>query len=121
MNNKKTWQHTVNRNLKEQKSSTSNIFSLILTMSGLSAKVRDEHAPNCILKSRAKEKQTANDEIYDLTTLRTITEIIKTPNLKARQFFKVTQINAPLPGDKPCTREIRGGTVHTKAESWFNP
>lgn len=83
MNNKKTWQHTMNRNLKEQKSSANNIFSLILTMSGLSAKVRDEHAPNCILKSRAKEKQITNDEIYDLTTLRTIIEIIKNPNPKA--------------------------------------
>lgn len=35
------------------------------------------------------------------------------------QFFKVTQINVPLPGHKPCTRQIRGGTVHKKAELWF--
>lgn len=54
-----------------------NIFSLILTMSGLSAKVRDEHALDCTLKSRAKEKQTTNDEIYDLTTVRTIIEILQ--------------------------------------------
>lgn len=68
--NKKTWQHTINRNLKELKSSTSNIFNLIFTMLGLSVKVRDEHAPNCVLKSRPKEKQTANDEIYDLTVVK---------------------------------------------------
>lgn len=85
-------------------------------MSSLSAKVRDEHEPNCILKSRAKEKQTANDEIYDLTMVRAIIEI-KNPKPKAMQFFKVTQINVPLPGDKPCTKQIRGGTVHKKAES----
>lgn len=56
-------------------------------MSGLSAKVRDEHALNCILKSRAKEKQTANDEIYDLTTLRTITNN-KKPTPRQYSFSK---------------------------------
>lgn len=35
------------------------------------------------------------------------------------QFFEVTQINVPLLGQKPCTRQIRGGTVHKKAELWF--
>lgn len=42
-----------------------NIFTLILTTPDLSAKVKDEHAPNCILKSRADEKQTKNEETYD--------------------------------------------------------
>lgn len=65
-----------------------NIFSLILTMSGLSAKVRDEHALNWILKSRAKEKQTTNDEIYDLTTVRTIIEILKKPQPQGSAVFQ---------------------------------